>query len=937
MKALKQKSILVSLVTIFLLCSASVPAVAAVYEDFESGYSDGAAIRLHSDWFTEASRTNPTTEDNVGLNGTWGLSAGSPIFTWVAHPFDWNTDLAILDKVIVQMDFQTDGSGHFDDDRIGWMISDTDDSSSHIFGIQLDPGGSGYCIEGYWDGVSAADKRPHIVDIPSLSANTWYRFRAEITKLTATSAKVDVSLRELDGSGNPVSVVASGSIADTAALGSDAPISKYFSGPIWPGYKNYSAIGGAADNAYFEIVTGPPPAQYTLDCNIVGNGSVVKDPDQPTYSMNDIVEVTAYPDSGWEFEGWSGDFVSTDNPAYITVVSDMNITATFIEGAPYTGVCEDFDAYSTGSNIGSHADWFDGGSGPVVTSGIGVGGSVGLAPASAIFTWTAYPFQWSAVTLTAFNVKADFQTDGSGAFDDDRVGWMVSDTSNDSDFIFGVQLDNANGHLRMESYWDHEINVDENKRVELADLDGAGLSANTWYQLYAEITKVTGTSAEVYAELRLLSTGAVVASGVIDDTSTLGPDSPDPAYFAGTMWPAYKNYQNLAGAADNACFEIVTGPPPVQYTISGNIVDSGGLAVEGVLVSADNSGGSDTTSATGYYELIVNENWSGTVTPTMGGYTFAPTNIGYTTVDSNQIDQNYVATMQVTPVEWTAYNDCVYDPLQDGDATDPQGQSVHYIGSNVTTYGIGRDFSGLSSGELIDQATGAGTGVTATLTESGVVVWQPDISTNWYGGYDPNVGTDAYKTFNNIADMTGVIYYGSSGWYVDLTFTGLDANKEYTFATSAARCNPLYADRNTIYSIIGADTYTNASTVGVNVTSEDEVWFNTGDNFNEGYVARWTGITASDGTFTVRATHHPNTNIEDKAYAFDVFMLETLEEQSFHFTVTADMRSSHTAFSNLCQAINDLVSGPGMFHISIGDIDETVQQNRDVIDSRFGP
>ena len=41
---------------------------------------------------------------------------------------------------------------------------------------------------------------------------------------------------------------------------------------------------------------------------------------------------------------------------------------------------------------------------------------------------------------------------------------------------------------------------------------------------------------------------------------------------------------------------------------------------------------------------------------------------------------------------------------------------------------------------------------------------------------------------------------------------------------------------------------------------------------------------------------------------------------SFHFAVTADMREFHTAFGTTLQGINDTVSGPGEFHISVGDI-----------------
>jgi len=205
--------------------------------------------------------------------------------------------------------------------------------------------------------------------------------------------------------------------------------------------------------------------------------------------------------------------------------------------------------------------------------------------------------------------------------------------------------------------------------------------------------------------------------------------------------------------------------------------------------------------------------------------------------------------------QWTAYNDCIYDTGQ-------------YIAPNVTTYGVGERYTGPTSGELINQADGTGTGVTVTLTQSGGVSWQP---TPRYGGSDCAEGTDAHDTFGNLVDMTGVLTYGAEGWIVEITFTGLEPGARYTFATSAARND--YTGRLTIYTIIGADTYTNASTPGVDVLGEDRVRFDTGGNHNEGYVARWTNITAQDGTFTVRAEADPSSPGGRKAYSFDVFML----------------------------------------------------------------
>jgi hypothetical protein len=230
-----------------------------VLEDFEAGFTLGQTIGAHPDWFDGGS--GPDVTAGYGVAGSAGLAAASAIFTWTAHPFDWNDPNFV--GIILQMDFQTDGSGHFDDDRVGWMIRDDTNSSDYIFGVQMDPGGSGpsgYNIEAYWDGDSFGDNggRTSIVDLPVLSANAWYRLRAEITRLTATSASIGVTLTELDAGGDPGAVVASGSLPDTdlvpGTAGNEIPNPAYFTGPMWPAYKNYTTAPAPADNAYFEIV-----------------------------------------------------------------------------------------------------------------------------------------------------------------------------------------------------------------------------------------------------------------------------------------------------------------------------------------------------------------------------------------------------------------------------------------------------------------------------------------------------------------------------------------------------------------------------------------------------------------------------------------------------------------------------------------------------------
>jgi len=267
---------------------------------------------------------------------------------------------------------------------------------------------------------------------------------------------------------------------------------------------------------------------------------------------------------------------------------------------------------------------------------------------------------------------------------------------------------------------------------------------------------------------------------------------------------------------------------------------------------------------------------------------------------------------QAAQAQFTAYNDCVFDPGLVGADNDPgNGTLVHYIGANVTTFGIGNKMAdgssanggtqyGTNAGEatsglLVDQGSGIATGVTAALTQNGAVAtvnWQPKVAagpdgdppppgeSQWTGGYDAAVGTDANTEFAGTADATGTIFYGSLGWWVDLTLSGLDPNKVYTFTTTAIRAKAntdppeTYTDRETLYTLSGADGFTASPSVGVAVVGPTQQ-FVTGNNFAAGLVAQWSDIDpGADGTVVIRAESAGTAAEPQKAYAFDVFKLE---------------------------------------------------------------
>jgi len=71
---------------------------------------------------------------------------------------------------------------------------------------------------------------------------------------------------------------------------------------------------------------------YPLTITIEGEGEVEQEIIQPKtteYPHGTVVKLTAIPESGWAFIGWSGDVESTQNPFELTVSEETNITAVF--------------------------------------------------------------------------------------------------------------------------------------------------------------------------------------------------------------------------------------------------------------------------------------------------------------------------------------------------------------------------------------------------------------------------------------------------------------------------------------------------------------------------------------------------------------------------------------------------------------------------------
>ena len=77
-----------------------------------------------------------------------------------------------------------------------------------------------------------------------------------------------------------------------------------------------------------DVLPSTPPI-YQLRINSIGSGYIIKMPDQLYYDSASVMILNAIPESGYSFFGWSGGITGSENPAYIQILQDTTVTATY--------------------------------------------------------------------------------------------------------------------------------------------------------------------------------------------------------------------------------------------------------------------------------------------------------------------------------------------------------------------------------------------------------------------------------------------------------------------------------------------------------------------------------------------------------------------------------------------------------------------------------
>lgn len=102
--------------------------------------------------------------------------------------------------------------------------------------------------------------------------------------------------------------------------------------------------------------------------------------------------------------------------------------------------------------------------------------------------------------------------------------------------------------------------------------------------------------------------------------------------------------ENYHYANDNDNEVLIQKNIETEPSISGFIMGRSGSPVEGVIVFIDMKGDTVKTDSNGFYELTVENGWSGTIEPNKSGWEFQPLSKEYLQVSADQINEDYIGT-----------------------------------------------------------------------------------------------------------------------------------------------------------------------------------------------------------------------------------------------------------------------------------------------------
>ncbi len=111
-----------------------------------------------------------------------------------------------------------------------------------------------------------------------------------------------------------------------------------------------------ADAVRFVPAEGSVKSGFELLTTVDTGGKVQRSPNQKTFAPGDVVTLTAEPEDGYVFNGWTGDTESMVNPLTVTIDKNTRINAQFVPGGS-GAILDASDAVFEGSWLTNAGKW----------------------------------------------------------------------------------------------------------------------------------------------------------------------------------------------------------------------------------------------------------------------------------------------------------------------------------------------------------------------------------------------------------------------------------------------------------------------------------------------------------------------------------------------------------------------------------------------------
>lgn len=204
-------------------------------------------------------------------------------------------------------------------------------------------------------------------------------------------------------------------------------------------------------------------------------------------------------------------------------------------------------------------------------------------------------------------------------------------------------------------------------------------------------------------------------------------------------------------------------------TISGHVRNLAGTGVGGIQITGT-GGLSTSTASDGSYSFTVASSWSGTVSPNTSSYLTFPTSYTYTSIISNQTNQDFAATTpQFQELTCTLYNAAHTTSafgmnrgaIAWGDYDNTGVLDVAIAGSAASTVG-----SSGTPGAKVFRRDSAGSG-SVTFTEIQALTGVQDASLAW-GDYDNDGKLDLVVTGDTGSAYVTKLYHGTGSSFSEI-------------------------------------------------------------------------------------------------------------------------------------------------------------------------